>query len=121
MYPENVICSHIPYGHFGSGDLTIHVSMIIFTKTDFGPTKNNRLTMFHRNIFSKIVSASGEMMPTPRGSIFHRYIRSGHGCHVTGGEEGGGGVGGRGAGGTQVSPFGNQKTAIGHVIRITPS
>ena len=72
MYLENVISSHIPYGHFGSGDLPIHVKIWSFLRKPFpGQSTNICWKYCNKKTCSKNVSASGEMIPTPYGSILH--------------------------------------------------
>ena len=100
IYPGHVICSHIPYVHFGSGDLPIHVQILSFLRKPCSGQIEKHILAEHMSPnthFSKNVSASGQMIPTPYGSILHPPRGSGHGCHVTGG-------GGR-RGVTEVSAF----------------
>ena len=71
-YPENVIFSYIPYGHFGSGDLPIHVNILSFLQKQV-QAKYTILAehMSPNTHFPKNVSASGQMIPTPCVSILH--------------------------------------------------
>ena len=83
---------------FGSGDLPIHVNIWSCLRKPLPgkieKQKRQAGNMSPNTHFSKNVSASGQMIPTPYGSILHPPRGSGHGCHVTGG----GGDGGEGCG-----------------------
>ena len=72
IYPGNVISSHIPYGHFGSGILFIFVKLWSLLQHPLSDQINIiGWTYFTRHTFSKNVFASGEMIPTPYESILH--------------------------------------------------
>ena len=71
IFPENVISSHVPYGHFGGGTWPIHVQIWLFLQNPFSDHTHITWTCFTKHAFFKNDSASGGNVPTPHGSILH--------------------------------------------------